>query len=279
MIPIRDDNPTHGTPYVTLGLIIINSAIFLTQVTMPHDKADAFIWKYGFVPAQLTHSEAEFKAELPGHAPIVPAVDRTGRVRVDPFGRPLGIRQSIPVEAAAALPAWVSIFTCMFLHGGWMHLIGNMLYLWVFGNNIEDRLGPILFLLFYIATGLVGNIAHTFFEASWIPLVGASGAISGVMGAYMILFHRVRILALVPMGWYWFTIKLPAWMFLGIYIGVQNLFPAYFGRGDNVAYWAHIGGFAGGAAFIFLLPKRSRPIVARRAGPRDDRDDDADFVL
>ncbi len=279
MIPIRDDNPKHSTPIITIALIVINSAIFLTQVTMQGDKAEAFIWKYGFVPAKLVHSPAEFEAELPGHAPIVPAVDRNGRVRVDMHGRPLGVRQPIPVEAAVALPAWLSIFTCMFLHGGWMHLIGNMLYLWTFGNSVEDRLGPVLFVVFYVATGLVGNLAHTYFQQSWVPLVGASGAISGVMGAYIILFARVRILALVPAGWYWFTIKLPAWMFLAIYVLVQNLYPAYFGRGDHVAYWAHIGGFAGGAAFIFLFPKRKRPIVARRAGSQHDKDDDADFVL
>jgi membrane associated rhomboid family serine protease len=190
-------------------------------------------------------------------------------------GRPIVVRQDIPVKAATATPAWVSMFTCMFLHGGWMHLIGNMLYLWIFGNNIEDRLGPVLFLVFYIGTGVVANLAHTFFEMSWIPLVGASGAISGVMGGYIMLFPRARILAVVPVYYYMYSVKLPAWVFLLIYVVLQNLVPA-FGGGGPVAYWAHIGGFVGGLALIHLFPHRKIPATAQ-ARPIDD--DDADFVL
>ena len=268
MIPIRDENPTHGTPYITIGLIALNSLIFLFQASLPSPKDEAFVWKYGFVPAKLVHTADEFESELPEHAPVVQAFDR--------LGRPLIVRTRIPVDAATAVPAWLNIFTCMFLHGGWMHLLGNMLYLWIFGNNIEDRLGSGLFVLFYLGTGIVGNLAHTFFDASWVPLVGASGAISGVMGAYMILYWHTRILAIVPLGWYWFTVKLPAWLFLGIYIGIQNLFPAYFGRSDGVAYWAHIGGFAAGVAMIYLFPKKPAPAFARR---RVIHEDDADFVF
>lgn len=276
MIPIRDDNPTHSTPVLTIALIALNTAIFIFQATLPAPEEGEFVWKYGFVPAKLTHDSDEFRAGLVEHAPVVPATDRFGRIRVDMFGRALGVRQQIPEDAATALPAWVTIFTCMFLHGGWMHLLGNMLYLWIFGNNIEDRLGPVLFGVFYLGTGVMGNLLHTVAEASWMPLVGASGAISGVMGAYLVLFGRAAILALVPLGFFWFTVKLPAWMFLGIYIVVQNLYPASFGRADSVAYWAHIGGFFSGLALIVLFPKRHRPVAAR---PSPINDDDADFVL
>ena len=172
------------------------------------------------------------------------------------------------------------MFTCMFLHGGWAHLLGNMLYLWIFGNNIEDRLGRVLFLIFYLGTGVVGNLAHTYFEGSWVPLVGASGAISGVMGGYVLVHPHAHILAIIPLGWYWFTAKLPAWVFLGVYIVLQNLFPATLGgreQGAGVAYWAHIGGFAAGAALIFLLPRRPVPAYARPARPIDD--DDADIII
>ena len=276
MIPIRDENPSHGTPYLTIGLIAANLLIFLFQASLSSPDDEAFVWKYGYVPAKLVHTPEEFEAELPGNAPEVQAVDRYGRPQYDLFGRPIVIRTRVPVEAATAIPVWISIFTCMFLHGGWMHLLGNMLYLWIFGNNIEDRLGPALFMFFYLGTGLVGNLAHTFFEGSWMPLVGASGAISGVMGAYIVLYWRVRILAVVPLGWYWFTVRLPAWMFLGIYIVVQNLYPASFGRSDGVAYWAHIGGFAAGVAMIFAFPKKPPPSPMRK---RVIDEDDVDFVL
>ncbi|GMU32576.1 MAG: rhomboid family intramembrane serine protease [Planctomycetia bacterium] len=276
MIPIRDENPSHGTPHLTIGLIVVNLLVFLFQASLPAPDDEAFVWKYGYVPAKLVHTPEEFKAELPGNAPVVQATDRYGRPQYDLFGRPIVVRSRIPVEAATAIPVWISIFTCMFLHGGWMHLLGNMLYLWIFGNNIEHRLGPALFLFFYLGTGLVGNLAHTFFEGSWMPLVGASGAISGVMGAYIVLYWHVRILAVVPLGWYWFTVRLPAWMFLGIYIVVQNLYPASFGQSDGVAYWAHIGGFAAGVAMIFVFPKKPPPSPALR---RVIDENDADFVL
>jgi hypothetical protein len=171
----------------------------------------------------------------------------------------------------------------MFMHGGWMHIIGNMWYLWIFGNNVEDRLGPILYLALYLATGLAGNLAHTAFDASVVPLVGASGAISGVMGAYVLAFPRARVLAAVPLGWYWMTVKLPAWIFLGIYFVFQNLFPALGGavsghEKSNVAFLAHIGGFIVGAVLILVLPKQPTLAVDRPAPAYDD-DDDADIVI
>lgn len=271
MIPIRDDNPTHHTPVVTIGLIVINSAVFLFQATLSEPRSEAFIYRFGFVPARLTQSPDEFREGL-RKSELVPVRDR--------FGRVLVVRREIPIDSALSLPAGLTVFTAMFLHGGWMHLIGNMLFLWIFGNNIEDRLGPLLYVVFYLGTGIMGNLTHAFFSAGYVPLVGASGAISGVMGGYMVLFTHSRILAIVPLGWYFFTVKLPAWMYFVFYIGVQNLFPAYFGGQDSVAYWAHIGGFASGLAMILFFPRRRPPAFARPAYPaRPVDDDDADFVL
>jgi len=275
MIPIRDSNPTSSTPVVTIGLIVVNIVIFLFQTTTD---AQRMIWKYGYVPAELLDSKAEFARQMREHPPVRPVTDRRGRQLVDFFGRPIAEADRGAAKLAAALPAWINIFTCMFLHGGWLHLLGNMLYLWIFGNNIEDRLGPALFIVFYLGTGVVGNLAHTFVEPGYSPLVGASGAVSGVMGAYILLFPRARILAVVPIYFYPLTVSLPAWAFLGIYFVLQNLYPATFGAGmGNVAHWAHIGGFVSGAALIYVFPHRRR--AARTARPVDPRDDDADLII
>ena len=281
MIPIRDSIRTSSTPYVTVGLIIVNVLIFLAEW-----KSDmqTMIWKYGYVPAKMVNSSEEFAEDLENeHPPMRQATDRYGRPYTDMFGRPLAQIDTAAIKAATALPAWVGLFTCMFLHGGWMHLLGNMLYLWIFGNNIEDRLGPALFVVFYLATGMMGSILHTIFDASYAPLVGASGAISGVMGAYILLFPRARILAVAPIGWYPLTISLPAWVFLGIYFLIQNLYPAYFsavgaaGGQGGVAYLAHVGGFVSGAALIYILPHRTtRPPPEAAYDPDKD---DADVVI
>ena len=299
MFPIRSNNPTHSTAYVTIGLIAVNSLMFLYEVTRSDVEIDRFTWKYGFVPAQLVSDGSDFEREFRREK-----VEELGRefVHVDRDrillkrnGDPMRVKEAPPevrrrilasrlpvikaeAKAAAAVPAWLNIFTCMFLHGGWMHLIGNMLFLWIFGHNIEDRLGPWLFIVFYLGTGVCGNLAHTFFDASYIPLVGASGAISGVMGGYILSFPSARILAIVPIGWYPATFSLPAWVYLVFYLLAQNLWPAYFGMGaGNVAYWAHIGGFAAGMAMIFVFPHRKQP--PRTAPLHHPDDDDADFVI
>lgn len=278
MFPIRDNNPTSTVPYMTIGLILVNAVVFILQLNAPQGLNDPLIWKYGFVPAELVFSSAEFDAAMERHPPVKPITDRYGRSAIDiRTGRPIVQKDGEAIKAAEAVPASVNIVTCMFLHGGWMHLIGNMLFLWVFGNNVEDRLGPALYLIFYLATGVCGNLAHTFFEPSLVPLVGASGAISGVMGAYLLLFPRARIFAIVPIGYYPVTLSLPAFVYLGFYILLQNLFPAFRGSEGNVAYWAHIGGFAAGMALIAVLPKR--PHHPRQVPAYDAGADDADFVL
>lgn len=272
MIPIRAENPTHGRSYVTIGLIVINCLVFLYEWSRPGDGMNELIWKYGYVPAELAHGSDAVRQELRAENSAAPTLVRDPRtgwlVRLRP--------QQRPVEEATFYPAWINIFTCMFLHGGWLHLLGNMLYLWIFGNNIEDKLGPVLFAVFYIGTGVAGNLAHTWWDASFVPLVGASGAISGVMGAYIILFPRVRILAVIPWYFYWFTVRLPAWVFLGVYYLIQNLVPAFRTSEASVAYWAHIGGFAAGAAMILLFPHREHPSPTRSVRPRHP-DHEADF--
>ena len=279
MIPIRDENPIHTTPYVTIGLIVVNCLVFVFEVTRSDAGMNRFIWTYGYVPAQLVNDSAEFRREMEENGPVRQVVDPFGRPVFDGRGRPVGVRQKLPIEEATAVPAWINMFTCMFLHGGWMHLLGNMLFLWIFGNNIEDKLGPVLFTVFYLGTGLAGNLAHTAAEAGVVPLVGASGAISGVMGAYILLFPHARVLTLIPAGWYWFTMRLPAWLFLGIYIVVQNFVPAFRGGQGSVAYWAHIGGFAAGAGLIYLFPRRKHPPQAARRSSGRFFDGDADFEI
>jgi len=282
MIPIRDDNPKFFLPAVTIGLIVINSLVFLVEIAQG-PRMENFIWKYGFVPAELVHSREELREEMEQAAPETLVKDRYGRVRVDFWGNAITRRVALPFKEVIAVPAWINIFTCMFMHGGWGHLLGNMLYLWIFGASVEQKLGGPAYLVFYIVTGLAGNLAHTAMEASVMPLVGASGAISGVMGGYILLYPRSRIYAIVPLGWYWFTARLPAWIFLGIYFFLQNLFPALSGivageQRSNVAFLAHIGGFLAGLVLVYFFPKRKLPYYARPAAAYAD-DDDADVVI
>jgi membrane associated rhomboid family serine protease len=280
MIPLRDDNPTFHPCVVTVGLIVVNVLVFLAEKSGGDAGMQRMIWKYGYVPAELVRSREEVRREMTDNAPERVVTDRYGRVRINRFGAPITQPVQPPVREAVALPAWINIFTCMFLHASWWHLIGNMLYLWIFGNNIEDRLGPVLFLVFYLATGVAGNLAHTAYEANAVPLVGASGAISGVMGGYILLFPHARVLAILPLGWYPLYVKVPAWIFLGVYFVFQNVFPAVHGGlagiRSAVAFLAHIGGFVAGMALIYIFPHRRLPRIVRRYAPDPD---DADIVI
>lgn len=157
---------------------------------------------------------------------------------------------------------YLTVFTSMFLHGGWMHVIGNMLYLWIFGNNIEDSMGHLRFIFFYLLTGLAAAAAHLAFNpASTVPTIGASGAVSGVLGAYLVLFPHARILTLIPIFWFIRIVYLPAWVLLIFWIGIQLLNQALSPidpMGGGVAYAAHIGGFVAGLALIPLFRKYRR---------------------
>jgi membrane associated rhomboid family serine protease len=205
-------------------------------------------------------------------APLLASICRFGLIPAELFGR---------VEAGAAVPlaegvacvvgegaAWQTAFTSMFMHGSWFHLLGNLWFLWVFGNNVEDAMGHGRFAAFYLLTGLAAGAAQALPNVgSLIPMVGASGAISGVMGAYLVLYPRVRVHTLVFLGFYLRTIALPAWVMLVYWVALQALgsVPALVGaEGGGVAFLAHLGGFAAGAALILPFARRDYVEAHRR---------------
>ncbi len=222
--PLKDDNPTTSKPVLTIGIIGLCSLVFLYELAVGMGQV---IYQLGLIPSVLL-----------------------GNV-------------NMPAELNA-LPAPVTLFTSMFVHGGWMHLIGNMLFLWVFGNNIEDVLGKFRFILFYVLCGLgAAGLQILIDPGSEIPMVGASGAISGVLGAYIILYPRVKVLTLI----FFFLItmvRIPAVWLLGVWIGYQIVFAIFeFGNaGGGTAWFAHIGGFIFGVGLIFILKPGRRPDFA-----------------
>ena len=218
MIPIRDDAPTVNTPYVTIGLIVTNCLVFLFSIMQGSNGFEAITYQFGFIPVELTQ-----------------AVELTPQIPASPY---------------------VTMFTSMFMHGGFMHLIGNMLFLWIFGNNIEDYFGSIKFIFFYLASGLAAIALFTLFGPnSQAPLVGASGAIAGLMGAYMVLHPRARITTLI-IFFFIQIVHLPAKIVIGIWFAMQ-LFMSMTqnSSGGGVAYLAHVGGFIFGWALLRLIVK------------------------
>jgi len=223
MIPLRDHNPRATFPFFTVLLILANLLLFLYELSLPAAATEQFLFRYGMVPARV---ELLFD---------------TGAVTV---------RQ-----------AFAPLLTSIFLHAGWLHLIGNMWFLWVFGDNIEDRFGHLNYLLFYLFCGVGAGVIHTLANTgSTIPAVGASGAISGVLGAYLALFPGARILTLIPLGFLFFTVRLPAVVMLGLWFLVQFVSGvAIIGQDSSggVAWWAHIGGFVLGLAIGLLSRSQS----------------------
>lgn len=227
MFPISDENPTRTVPYVTYGLILVNVLIFLYEVTLPPSVLEQFFYSAAVVPNELT-------ASFDGYS------------------------------TAGQLPEWSTLFTSQFLHGGWLHLLGNMLFLWIFGNNVEDELGHLKFLGFYLLCGVLAALTQWFFSPfSEVPSLGASGAIAGVMGAYIVRFPLARILTLVS----FFPLRVPAFIFLGIWFLQQALYsfaslsvPTNIGmESGGIAYWAHAGGFVFGILLGLLLGIRRDP--------------------
>ena len=221
-IPIRDDAPTVRKPYLTVSLIVVNSLIFFYSISLGARGFQLFTVQFGYIPVEFV-SGLELTPQL-------------------------------------AASAYLTPFTSMFMHGGWLHLIGNMLFLWIYGNNIEDYFGPVKFLLFYIVSGLAAIGLYTLFgPSSQVPLVGASGAIAGVMGAYIVLHPRARITVLVIFFFIQFVV-LPAKVVLGIWF-VYQLLMSMIGSatGGGVAWMAHVGGFAFGWAVLKLLTRGRRP--------------------
>jgi membrane associated rhomboid family serine protease len=236
MFPYRDDNPTLATPVVTLLFIIANVAVWVLIQGMGNEPTlSRSVCELGLIPG-------EFLGRLP-----------------EGFSVPLGPATACVVGEDRS---WVTPLTSMFLHGGWFHLIGNMWFLWVFGNNVEDSMGHFRFFLFYILCGLAAAATQTFMNpSSPIPMVGASGAISGIMGAYIVLYPRVRVHMLIFLGFFITRIVVPAYLMLGYWFVIQLLGGSFSREAGGVAFWAHAGGFVAGAVLIYLF--RDPELVAK----------------
>jgi membrane associated rhomboid family serine protease len=223
MFPLRDDNPTNIKPFITWALIAVNVLVFLHQISMTPDAAQLFVYQYGAIPAVV-----------------------------------LGAK-NLPARIATVPPA-MSVFTSMFLHGGWMHLIGNMWFLWIFGNNIEEAMGRVRYIAFYLICGVLASVSHVLSNpGSVIPSIGASGAIAGVLGAYIMLYPRARVWTLIFLGFFIKLMYLPAGIILGFWFVLQFINGSMMaGRQDmgGVAFWAHVGGFIAGVLLVGLFKKR-----------------------
>jgi len=216
-IPLKDENPTLRFPIITVILLVINCLVFIYQVASPHG-TEYFVLKFGIIPYEITHWHLD-----------------VGLSRV----------------------FWpLSLVTGMFLHGSLFHLLGNMLYLWIFGNNIEDFLGPVRFSLFYLGCGVAASLVQVAFSPnSQVPMIGASGAIAGLLGAYLVLYPSARVRTLIFLIFYITVVSVPAWIILGIWFVLQL---SNIGLGGGVAWFAHIGGFLTGMAMIMIRIKKRR---------------------
>jgi membrane associated rhomboid family serine protease len=222
MIPLRDNIPSSRAPVLTIGLIAVNVVVYVIQTMLPPQQVGEFIHLYGLIPLEISSG-----------APFVPH----------------------PV------PLYATIVTSMFIHGGLFHLGGNMLYLWIFGDNVEDRMGRPKFLMFYLLSGAGAAAAQIWANpASKIPMIGASGAISGVLGAYLFLFPRARVLTLIPLGLFSRVAEIPALVVLGFWIVVQvlNGVMTFGSQAGGVAWLAHIGGFVAGLVMVMPFAGRRR---------------------
>ena len=223
LIPFRDVNPSRRTPIVNYILIALNVMAFIYELSLGSYRLPIFFRIYGIIPFEYTH-----------HVDIPPP---------------------------SAIP--MNLFTAMFLHGGFAHILGNMWFLWIFGDNVEDAMGHFRYLLFYLLTGLIASFTHIIFSPnSTVPMIGASGAISGVLGAYFVLYPGARIIALVPLWFMFTTVILPAYLYLGLWIIIQLIFGlgsiGAHGAAGGVAWFAHIGGFIAGALLVPIFAVRRR---------------------
>ena len=252
MFPYKDDNPTILTPFVTIGIIVLTSIIwFVVQGAGTQPALGRSVCQLGAIPGELLGSLTE-------------------TVRI-PVGRGLDCQVSPGAD-------WHTVVTSMFMHGGWFHLIGNMWFLWIFGNNIEDSMGHVRFVVFYLVCGLLAGLAQIVSDPnSVVPIVGASGAISGVMGGYLVLYPKVRVHTLIWLGFFVTTVAVPAYLMLLYWAFLQLLgsLPTLGGggTGGGVAFLAHLGGFIAGVALIKvfvkpeLLAAHKKPkIIVRTSG-------------
>jgi membrane associated rhomboid family serine protease len=213
VIPLRDVIPSQSVPFVTVGLITLNTLAWLLEIQLGPADLDRVLTVFGIVPAAF---------------------------------------------------AWPTLFSSMFLHGGWLHYLGNMLYLWIFGDNVEDRFGHVRYLVFYLSSGAAAGLGQVYVAPdSHLPTIGASGAIAGVMGAYFVMFPHSRVLTLLPLVIFWELIEVPAILFLGVWFLMQLLsgvgsIAATTADTGGIAFWAHIAGFASGIAGVALFRRRGR---------------------
>jgi membrane associated rhomboid family serine protease len=242
MFPIADDNPRIDTPYVTWSLIAVCVLVFFWQISLGGNAGEIAFYQYGMIPALLF-----------------------GSAELDP--------------SVAEIPAWATVFSSMFMHGGWLHLGFNMLFLWIFGDNIEDSMGHGRYLFFYLACGVAAAMAQALVNPdSTVPMVGASGAISGVLGAYLILHPYATVRTIIFLGIFATMMHLPALIVLGMWFLLQLASAVFSTSGEpGVAFWAHIGGFVAGMALVpffrksdvqLFQPARYRPFqIERRRDP------------
>ncbi len=217
MIPIKDENPTNIFPFITISIIFINIILFSYQISLGAN-GNKLVLQLGAIPYEITH----FRDIFPP-SPILPPL---------------------------------TLFSAMFIHGGLLHLGGNMLFLWIFGNNVEDYLGHIKFLFFYLISGVVASLFHILTQpTSTVPMIGASGAIAGVLGAYFILFPYARILTLVFFFFFMTTVRIPAVVFIGLWFVLQVL---SLNSGGGIAWYAHIGGFLTGVMLVSFFAGKNK---------------------
>ena len=217
MIPLKDDNPTSGRPIITYFIIGLCTLIFLVQISSQSYKTGELFYSYGLIPSVLM-----------GH-------------------------NQLPMDLYV-IPPFITIFSSMFMHGGFMHLIGNMLYMWIFADNIEDNLGITKFIIFYLLCGIGAAMTQVLMDThSQVPMIGASGAIGGVLGAYLINHPKAKVLVLIPFGFFSQLLKIKALYVLGFWFILQ-----FISSGGGVAYAAHIGGFVSGMILILFFNKKTK---------------------
>jgi len=232
MIPLKDDNPTSSRPIITYFIIGLCVVLFFMQLGSQSYKTGQLFYSYGLIPSVLM-----------GH-------------------------NELPMDLYV-VPAYLTIFSSMFMHGGFMHLIGNMLYMWIFADNIEDSLGPRKFIIFYLLSGIGAAMAQVLMDThSQVPMIGASGAIGGVLGAYLINHPNARVLVLIPFGFFSQLIKIRALYVLGFWFVLQFINSAMMSsQGGGVAYAAHIGGFVSGVVLILFFNKKAKRKTKVIKGP------------
>jgi membrane associated rhomboid family serine protease len=257
MFPLRDNIGTRRFPIVTLALIVACTLVFLFEISRPTTHLpgyttgisrevsgfDRVTAEWGFVPCELTHRCAH-----PGRADLSEPDGGVAEVRVEQHS------------------AWLTLFASIFMHGGWLHIVGNMLFLWIFGNNVEDRMGRFRYALFYLVCGVIAALAQLATDvSSGVPNIGASGAIAGVLGAYLVLYPRARVLTAITLLVFFAIVEVPAILLLGAWFVLQVLdgSAGLVAAGNGgVAYFAHVGGFAAGLLLVWPLVRgRPRPTL------------------